>query len=213
MLYALTEMDSFTQADLANFWNLLSEQRKSLVNRRKFFSDKRQSALAYLLLRYALVTEFQVFEAVEFHSGTYGKPFLEEFPEIHFNLSHSKKGVVCGVSASPIGIDIADIDMQNLDCIFTALHPNEQIAVQESENPAKTFARFWASKESFLKFKGTGISKGLAELDFSTRPDFLKPARMQVWELEFSIICHCGLQTSPMHFLKKSDLSQILIGE
>lgn len=213
MLYALIEMDSFSPNDLENFWGLLSEQRKSLVNLRKFFKDKRQSALAYLLLRHALKVEFGIFESVEFHLGTYGKPFLKKFPEIHFNLSHSKNGVVCGVANTPIGIDIADSDPQNLDCVFTAMHPNERTIIQESGNPAKAFARFWALKESFLKFKGTGISESLSEWDFSNRTEFLKPARMQIWDLDFSIICHCGLQKLPMHFLKKSDLSQVLKGE
>ena len=39
----------------------------------------------------------------------YGKPYLRGYTNFHFNVSHSKDAIVCGVSDNPIGVDIYKI--------------------------------------------------------------------------------------------------------
>jgi Phosphopantetheinyl transferase len=157
VLYIFTETEDVTECDLAGLWPLLSEQRVKRVEKYRYFKDRKLSVLAYVLLRFALIEEYGINEMIEFEFGPYGKPFIKGFPELQFNLSHAAGGVACALAKSPVGVDIADVDERNLDCITSAMHPLEQDVIKRSKDKARTFARFWSMKESFLKYVGTGI--------------------------------------------------------
>lgn len=216
MLYIFTGTESFTELDLAGLWPLLSEQRAKRVDKYRYFKDRKLSALAYILLRYALIQEKDIDEKVEFEFGPYGKPFIKGMPELQFSLSHSTEGVVCALASSPVGVDIADIDPANLDCIKSAMHPSEQHAIKNSNDKVRTFARFWSMKESFLKYTGTGIDNNIASLDFSDYDENLfdyRYAKMQVVDSEKSVITAYCAELLPVYILTKIDLFDFLIGE
>ncbi len=216
MLYIFTETESFTEIDLAGLWPLLSDQRAKRVDKYKYFKDRKLSALAYILLRYALIEEKGIDEKVEFEFGSYGKPFIKGMPELQFNLSHSAKGIVCGLANTPVGVDIADINPSNLDCIKSAMHPSEQLAIKISNDKARTFARFWSMKESFFKYTGTGIDGSITSLDFSDYDENLfdyRYAKMQVVDSEKSVITAYCAELLPVKILTKIDLFDFLIGE
>lgn len=216
MLYIFTGTESFTECDLAGLWPLLSDQRAKRVDKYRYFKDRKLSALAYILLRYALIEEKGIDEKVEFDFGPYGKPFIKGMPELQFNLSHSAEGIVCGLANSPVGVDIADIDASNLDCMKSAMHPCEQHAIKNSNDKARTFARFWSMKESFFKYIGTGIDGSIKSLDFSDYDENLfdyRLAKMQVVDSEKSVITAYCAELLPVRILTKIDLIDFLIGE
>jgi len=216
VLYIFTGTESFTEIDLAGLWPLLSDQRAKKVDKYRYFKDRKLSALAYILLRYALIEEKGIDEKVEFEIGPYGKPFIKGMPELQFNLSHSAEGIVCGLANSPVGVDIADIDASNLDCMKSAMHPCEQHAIKNSNDKARTFARFWSMKESFFKYIGTGIDGSIKSLDFSDYDENLfdyRLAKMQVVDSEKSVITAYCAELLPVRILTKIDLIDFLIGE
>jgi len=216
VLYIFTETESFTEIDLAGLWPLLSEQRAKRVDKYRYFKDRKLSALAYILLRYALLEEKGIDRKVEFEFGPYGKPFIKGMPELQFSLSHSSTGVVCGLSNSPVGVDIADVDPKNLDCIKTAMHPSEQHAITISNDKARTFARFWSMKESFFKYIGSGIDRSITSLDFSDYDENLfdyRFAKMQVIDTEKSVITAYCSELLHVQILTKMDLFDLLLGE
>ena len=216
MLYIFTGTESFTEIDLAGLWPLLSDQRAKRVDKYRYFKDRKLSALAYILLRYALIEEKGIDEKVEFEFGPYGKPFIKGMPELQFNLSHSAEGIVCGLANSPVGVDIADIDASNLDCMKSAMHPCEQHAIKNSNDKARTFARFWSMKESFFKYIGTGIDGSIKSLDFSDYDENLfdyRLAKMQVVDSKKSVITAYCAELLPVRILTKIDLIDFLIGE
>ena len=216
MLYIFTGTESFTEIDLAGLWPLLSDQRAQKVDKYRYFKDRKLSALAYILLRYALIEEKGIDEKVEFEFGPYGKPFIKGMPELQFSLSHSAEGIVCGLANSPVGVDIADIDASNLDCMKSAMHPCEQHAIKNSNDKARTFARFWSMKESFFKYIGTGIDGSIKSLDFSDYDENLfdyRLAKMQVVDSEKSVITAYCAELLPVKILTKIDLIDFLIGE
>ncbi|MEI6417162.1 MAG: 4'-phosphopantetheinyl transferase superfamily protein, partial [Verrucomicrobiota bacterium] len=47
-----------------------------------------------------------------------GKPFLPEFPEFHFNVTHSKKMIMVALSRGPVGVDLER--MRELDVLAVA---------------------------------------------------------------------------------------------
>ena len=62
--------------------------------------------LAYRLLALALEREAGLGElpAIEREAG--GKPFFPGFPQLQFNLSHSRGAAVCALHHLPVGVDV-----------------------------------------------------------------------------------------------------------
>ena len=87
---------------------LLGENRAGYCGRMKNVNAALNSAYAFLLLRYALKKKYGISAVPEFNYNEYGKPFLKDFPDIYFSMSHCAGRVVCAVSDSPVGVDIQD---------------------------------------------------------------------------------------------------------
>ncbi len=125
-------------------------------------SDKFQCAKAYVLLCTLLKEETAEEKAPRFGYGKYGKPFLPDYPGIHFNLSHCAKAVVCTMGDAPVGCDVEEIprepDSAVLDFCFSA---EEKEKVGRSDLPAVEFARLWTRKEALLKMHGIGLTDEL----------------------------------------------------
>lgn len=146
------------QADLRLLPPWRRRKAESYVN----LSDRVQCAKAFLLLERAL-REWYGMEAVpEFVYGPFGKPRLKGHPEIHFNLSHCRTGIMCAVDSSPLGCDIETVPPQaDEDVMLAAFSEEERGAVRASERPEIEYARIWTAKEAFLKMEGTGICADL----------------------------------------------------
>lgn len=99
--------------------------------------------------------------------GAFEKPYLTEYPGIHFNLSHCPKGCICAVSDKEIGVDIQDIRPFSWDIARRVCCDNELKMLTAADDKAKLFARIWSMKESFLKMTGEGLSK-ISTVDTTT---------------------------------------------
>ena len=79
-----------------------------------------------------------------------GKPYFPDRLDIHFSLSHSKTHILCGLSSTPIGVDIEsprEINDRTLDFFSTPVeleyfHPLE----------------LWVLKESYIKLFGKTLT-------------------------------------------------------
>ncbi len=143
---------------------LLSAQRREKVFAYHFASDQNLSAAVYLLLRYALITQYRIGEAVVFAFGPQGKPLLRDYPRVHISLSHCRVAVACAVGDAALGVDVEEIAPVQADVAKRVLTPDEYRAVLASNDPARLFCEFWAKKESILKQAGRGIGDGLHAL-------------------------------------------------
>ena len=142
--------------------NLVSPQRKIYAEKYKFLTDKIQCVESWLLLKKLLEENYGIHGPLDFSFAENGKPFLKNYPEIRFSLSHCRKACVCAVDKNPVGADIEEIPGKPDDELFRfALSRKEYEAVNESENPCAAFAEFWTKKESYLKLTGEGLSDNL----------------------------------------------------
>ena len=66
--------------------------------------DRYLCAKSFMLLQEGLMRDYGVADEIRFSFNRYGKPFLADHPEIHFNLSHCRKGVACAIADSPVGV-------------------------------------------------------------------------------------------------------------
>lgn len=138
-------------------------------------SDRQLSLAAYLLLMEALKKEFGITEPPVFGFGPHGKPFLQDAPRIHFNLSHCPGATLCVVADSPVGCDVENVPEQpDPDLLRTVCNASEVAAVLQSSSPALAFTRLWTQKEAFLKYTGEGISPDLQDILLSPRAKALR---------------------------------------
>ena len=110
-----------------------------------------------------------------------GKPYFQDYPDFHYNISHSGKYVVCGVicggkDPQPIGIDIQEIPTNPEKVLKIADHffsDEEKESLRalvrggDSSSALLLFCRYWTARESYMKLTG----RGLAEPFNSFRPD------------------------------------------
>lgn len=100
--------------------------------------------------------------------GRYGKPMLEEYPEIHFNLSHGDGIAACIVHNRECGIDCEKIREFRPNVLKRILSGQEQEffgSVPDDEKNA-AFFRIWTLKEAYIKAIGMGLSFPMNKAEF-----------------------------------------------
>ncbi|MCL2662414.1 MAG: 4'-phosphopantetheinyl transferase superfamily protein [Oscillospiraceae bacterium] len=144
--------------------SLLSSQRYQKVQRLRSHTGRNVSAAAYLLLRYALRELYNINEPVDFNIKSKGKPTLEKYPHIHFNLSHSKNAAACVVADFEVGVDIQNIRNVTGKTAKRVLTEEEYETFRTTLNPAEYFCKIWTIKESYVKMTGQGITMEFGEI-------------------------------------------------
>ena len=167
--------------------SLLPAQRRESAERMKIWSGKRLSAGAGLLLMAALADrmtasqgtdsdsrgngfrELRELRSLRFTLGENGKPYLTDYPQVHFNLSHSGNRVMCIVSSSECGCDVEKVErrQKNIESVIRCLAESEQ---RQAAVSAVSFCRIWTLKESILKLSGKGIVIPLRSFEVSLDP-------------------------------------------
>jgi len=92
-----------------------------------------------------------------------GKPFIIGRENVFFNLSHSGEYVVCAVSDREIGVDIEKRAKARMEVAERFFHEREVRALRplSEMDRDRLFFDYWAVKESFLKYTGTGLTRPL----------------------------------------------------
>ena len=99
--------------------------------------------------------------------GVHGKPYVEAADRFHYNISHSGNWVILGYLDKEIGIDIEQVYMTEgrKQVAAMSFSTEEQTYIFEATNEeeeAMRFSKIWTAKESYLKYLGTGLSKGMS---------------------------------------------------
>lgn len=154
-----------TQIELQKDLLLLPEWRRKKALSYKFLIDQVLCTKAYLLLKNGLKDVYGIDSNPVFDYVRHDKPILKDYPHIHFNLSHCKRGVLCVIDDQPIGCDIEEIE-ESLDlnlCHFC--YNDEEVAnITSSATPCIEFTKLWTKKEAVLKLTGEGINDNLPSL-------------------------------------------------
>ncbi|MBW4443242.1 MAG: 4'-phosphopantetheinyl transferase superfamily protein [Plectolyngbya sp. WJT66-NPBG17] len=164
---------------------ILSADERSRADRFKFDQHRQRfiagrGFLRSLLARYLHTDP----ECLEFHYGSYGKPFLKE-SAIQFNLAHSQHLALYAVTRDrAIGIDIEQVRVvEQLEGLVQRFFlPSEARTIQAQPD---LFFQYWTCKEAFLKATGTGLSKLKdLEIDRACLKTIPVEARSQNWKLQ-----------------------------
>jgi 4'-phosphopantetheinyl transferase len=151
MIY-FTDVTAFSAGE-TQFEKVLSPARKQRISSLKMPEDKQRSLVAELLLCFALKNEYpdtQLPPAYTYDGK--GKPVYKD-ENIHISISHSGRFVACGISNSPIGIDVQQHKKDSIKAITKRL-TKSQIQMIQSMPPKKqesAYFDFWCLKESLFK--------------------------------------------------------------
>ena len=144
----------------------LPQWRKEQALRYKFLMGRVQCAEAFILLKNGLKNDFGIDEEIEFDYIANEKPVLRKHSDIHFNLSHCKKGILCVIDETrPVGCDIEAVERGISDNLLNYCCSAQEIKnIENSDNPNAEFIRLWTIKEAVLKCSGEGITNNLRDL-------------------------------------------------
>lgn len=164
--------------------SLLPEERRKKALRYRNRIDQNNCVLTYFMLKIALKECFQIIDFT-IQYGQYGKPFLKEYPNIFFSISHCKCGCVVVVADELVGIDIQNIVPFSWYAAERVCCIEELGVLKQSTHKDREFIRMWTMKESFLKMTGEGIFGDLKSINT------LEMDGIEVEEMEKNIISIC----------------------
>lgn len=137
-------------------------------------SDRKLCAVAYMLLVYALKNE-GVFNALpEFGYRADGKPFLSNYPDICFSISHCRDVAACIISDVEVGVDVERVNEYDDELARAVCNDDEYRWIAgspDSDIRARTFTGLWTRKESVAKWRGTGLACDPREILRGELPD------------------------------------------
>lgn len=151
--------------DMATFQYLMRfvpEEKRERILRQRVKQDADNMLVGSVLAKYMLLKYFQIpFSKQHISYGRYGKPYLRDYPNAHFNISHSGQFVACAVSDRPIGVDIQEIVSYRRDMAKRVFSAEEFSQIESSPDRSAEFTRLWTQKEAYLKMLGIGFSGSL----------------------------------------------------
>lgn len=149
-----------TDAEVERMLPLVPERRRSEALRFKHTFGRFACLKSHLMLADLLRSEFGL-EGFRIETGEHGKPFLADYPCIHFNISHCPKAIAVAVNDKPVGVDVEVFRKFNDGLLDKSMNAAEKADILSSDAPQETFASYWTRKEAVFKLMGTGITDNL----------------------------------------------------
>ncbi len=160
-------------AECDRLWQILSEDERSRADRFKREYLKRNFIAARGNLREILAARLGCEpRQIQFGYRDRGKPYIQNFQKIYFNLSHSQDWAIYALCCDrEVGIDLEYINLKcDVDSIAERYFlPSEQQIIRSLCDRDKylAFYRAWTLKEAYAKATGEGIANILEEVDVS----------------------------------------------
>ena len=151
---------------LAKLLENLTEEERQRADRFSCFQAQQLFIVAHATLHWALAG--LGVQNYEIASAPQGKPYLNNQPDLHFNLSHTQGMVAVALHiGQPIGVDVERLAsvqtylelaprvMTAAECAHMAIQPV----------PEDRFTQLWSAKEALMK--ATGLGFGLPPRDIA----------------------------------------------
>lgn len=158
----VVKISEISEEILNYLYILIDSEKKNII--KKYFNkrDKIRTLIGEILIRTIIIQELKINNNnIKFSRNQYGKPYLENYPEFNFNISHSGEYVLCVWDNKFIGIDIEEIKPIECDKIAKNFFTKKEIAYilnQDVEIQLNKFYEIWTLKESYIKCCGQGMS-------------------------------------------------------
>lgn len=176
--------------DLRNYVNswrtllptLPTERQQRALSCRKEADSLRIAGAGYLLslaLERAGVPKLQQ----KFERTPMGKPYLTDYPDIQFSLSHAGTWAVCAVGDAPLGVDLEREGRCTMELARRFFHPDEVKYLESlpTEHLENELCKLWTAKEAYGKAQGSGLQL--------SQPLDLRDPRFHFYKLEDHTLC------------------------
>lgn len=128
-----------------------SGERKHRADRYLRQEDKLRCVTAAALLKTVLGADEN-----QIAKNGFGKPYLKDRRNLHYNLSHSGRYVVLAWGDTELGIDVQEHEAcANMEAIGRRFFSFDEL--QYAQGDIGRFYEIWTKKESFLKYTGKGL--------------------------------------------------------
>lgn len=167
ILIRYIRFDNLENRDAHNLSKYLSQEKVEKLNRFKVDADYNRSLYAEIIVKQFFATKFGLHHSkINIVYDRNGKPYVKNFPDVHFSISHSGDYVLVAFNKGPIGIDVEksnDFDYKGIvDRYFENFEKNYIFKRSDDYfDKLQRFYQIWTAKESYTKLKGVGLSSGL----------------------------------------------------
>ncbi|MEL7662282.1 4'-phosphopantetheinyl transferase superfamily protein [Acetobacterium wieringae] len=196
-VYLFDQMEEFSDELFKRSLMLLPDERQQKATAYRQKLDQKLSVLGYVLLNYGLKNEYGISEKLRFCYSAKGKPYLSDYPQIHFNLSHCKNGVICAIHTSDVGVDIETVAAYDGQLAEYVCNEQELKLINKSDNKALAFTKIWTKKESLMKKTGAGLRDDLKTIESidSEAITLVDPDEAYVFSIAGMSLAELGLRT------------------
>ena len=150
-----------------SYWSVLDAIEQAHAHKMMSVVRRKEYVQIHALLRYQLARILQVPpETLVINKTQSGKPYLVDYPELVFNISHSTELFLIAISTHcQLGVDIEFCKPRhNIEGLvhkcFSSIEREYWFQLFEPER-LTAFYKFWTRKEAFVKATGHGIVLGL----------------------------------------------------
>lgn len=137
----------------------LSLYRKEKVDMVKQANDKKMAVAVGVLLDKAFKS-IGIMEEPAIAYNDRGKPYLRDYPDVFFNISHSHGLAVVAIANTEVGIDAEAIGAPRYAVaqrFFTKEESMYLDTIEDEKQKANDFFRLWTAKEAVMKLTGLGM--------------------------------------------------------
>lgn len=137
-------------------------------------SHKEQHGLAHSLLKDMLKGFYNIDYTEDMtEKNEQGKPYLADYPDVHFNLSHSDGITACIIENRECGIDCEKVREYRPNVMKRAFSEKEQVMIESAPEDKRDmlFFTLWTLKEAYIKAIGKGLSYPMSEAEFFIEAD------------------------------------------
>lgn len=160
-VYAIELKSPIQDSLFHQFLQFVGKEKEERVLKFRRREDAERTLIGDVFIRTVICNQFHLENRdLKFEVNDYGKPFVQNIPDFHYNISHSGKWIACAVDISPLGIDvetIRPIDFSIAERFFSKTEYKDLMEKQEEER-LEYFYDLWTLKESYIKARGKGLS-------------------------------------------------------
>jgi 4'-phosphopantetheinyl transferase len=120
--------------------------------------------LAHTLLARSVQLEWGLSPLPQLQRTQRGKPFFPDYPQFHFNLSHSGQVAVCALDSTPVGVDVQQLRPFRSALLDSICSPQERDWLRHQGDDQRACALLWSLKESRCKQSGQGLRRPIAAI-------------------------------------------------
>jgi 4'-phosphopantetheinyl transferase len=173
----------------AEYWRVLDNNEKMRAEKFSNTLARQRYVAAHGQLRIILAQYIaQPAAHIQIQKTSLGKPYLAQYPETVFNLSHTDNYLAVAVANDcQLGVDIELCKQRStMTALVKKCFSSEEADYWRQlpeQQQVRAFYQFWTRKEAFVKATGLGIALGLREC--ATNPAY--PQQF------LSVPARCGL--------------------